>query len=370
MTMDTFTHGAAAHGERRAPPSAEAATETLARLEEVSASRGDELIGRRVAELRLWIEADLTDVEADLRAYDLSVETPMHRAAEHLLRLGGKRLRPMCVALAARAGRGFSHAVRDLAVAAELVHNATILHDDVVDLGDVRRGAPTARVVYGNAASIFAGDWLLVEAITRIRAAGFSDLLDRALVVLREMIGAEALQLAARGSISTDTQAYFRVVEGKTASLFRWALYAGARAGELPEAHCVALEEYGRHLGLAFQVMDDLLDVSGEAAVMGKSLFADLREGKLTYPLLLAVQRDEGFCALVREHCAGASNALDAELARRASAALRETGAVEDTASLARRLSQQAVQSLAALPESRARESLESVAVAMLHRRK
>jgi geranylgeranyl pyrophosphate synthase len=98
----------------------------------------------------------------------------------------------MCVALAGAPARGFDRRARDLAVAAELVHNATLLHDDVVDLGDLRRGAPAARVVYGNAASIFAGDWLLVEAIARIRAAGFPDLLDRALDVLRQMLSAEA----------------------------------------------------------------------------------------------------------------------------------------------------------------------------------
>src|SRR5262249_22155884 len=148
---------------------------------------------------------------------------------------------PLCVALAARAGNGFGAAARQLAVAVELVHTATLLHDDVVDVGDTRRGAPAARVVYGNAASIFAGDWLLVEALRRVRAAAVPDALDRLLDIIEEMIMAESTQLDRRGVMVADRAAYFRVVEGKTASLFRWALWAGGRAGGLDERACRAL---------------------------------------------------------------------------------------------------------------------------------
>ncbi len=346
------------------------AADVLVRLEDVCNGHAVDDLALRLAELRTWINADLTDVEADLRAIEVA-DTPMHRSAHHLLGLDGKRLRPLCVALAARAGSGFGPAARNLAVAAELVHSATLLHDDVVDLGDRRRGEPAARVIYGNAASIFAGDWLLVEALKRTRAAGLPDVLDRALEVLREMIGAEAIQLAARGTLRTSTAEYFRVVEGKTASLFRWAMYAGGRAGGLAPAACDALESYGRCLGVAFQVVDDVLDVAGDAAVVGKNLFADLREGKLTYPLLLAAERDGGLReALVGVCSAPPAASLDPALVRRVSAAVRETGALDDARALAGALSQDAVRALAPLPQGRAREALESVAVAMLHRRK
>lgn len=362
--MDTLSLAASTP----APNAMFGSPETLRRLEDVSADRGDLDLGRRVAELRAWLEDDLADVERDLASLDRA-PTPMHASARHLLSLGGKRLRPLCVALAARAGAGFNSAARDLAVAAELVHSATLLHDDVVDVGDLRRGAPASRVVYGNAASIFAGDWLLVEAIARIRASRFEDLLDRALGVLRAMLNAEALQLAARGTFAPDVSAYFRVVEGKTASLFEWAMYAGARAGGLAPAQCDALEAYGKNLGVAFQVMDDVLDVAGDAAVVGKSMFSDLREGKLTYPLILAVERDRAFGDALRAQCAGDAP-VDAELARRAGEALRATGALEDSAALARKLSNESIRQLSALPPSRARESLESVALATLHRKK
>lgn len=265
-------------------------TDVLGSLQDVCTERSVDALADRLAELRGWIAGDLADVETDLRAVE-TADTPMHRSAHHLLALDGKRLRPLCVALAARAGTGFGPAARLLAVAAELVHSATLLHDDVVDLGDRRRGSDAARVIYGNAASIFAGDWLLVEALKRTRAAGLPDVLDRALDVLREMLGAEALQLAARGRLRQDSQEYFKVVEGKTASLFRWAMYAGARAGGLSSAACEALEAYGGRLGVAFQVVDDVLDVAGDPAVLGKGLYTDLREGKMTYPLLLAAER-------------------------------------------------------------------------------
>jgi octaprenyl-diphosphate synthase len=362
MTIETATH----------PPTPGVmygSPEALRRLEDVSASHHNHELGRRITELRAWVEDDLADVESALASLDLE-GTPMHASARHLLSLGGKRLRPMCVALAARAGSGFNAAARDLAVAAELVHNATLLHDDVVDLGDLRRGAPAARVVYGNAASVFAGDWLLVEAIARIRASGHPDLLDRALGVLRAMLSAEAWQLAARGTFAADMAAYLRVVEGKTASLFEWAMYAGARAGGLPAAQCEALEAYGRNVGVAFQVMDDVLDLSGEAAVVGKSMFSDLREGKLTHPLLLAVERDPAFARDLRAWCLAAGTELDPALEARAAAVVRETGALEDSVAFARKLSNDAVRRLGAIPQSRARESLEAVAAAMLQRRK
>ncbi|MBL8604595.1 MAG: polyprenyl synthetase family protein [Myxococcales bacterium] len=342
----------------------------MARLEGVTESRGLDDLTSRLAVLRNFVADDLAEVEAALGAVDASLDTPMHRAAMHLVDAGGKRLRPMCVALAARAGAGFDRNARDLAVAAELVHNATLLHDDVVDLGDLRRGVPTARVVYGNAASVYAGDWLLVEALRRIRVTGYVDLLDRALGVLQEMLDAEGLQLAFRGRGDATVDDWRRVVDGKTASLFRWALYAGGRAGGLDADRCDALERYGHALGVAFQLVDDVLDVSGDPGETGKALFTDLREGKLTYPLLLAMARDGGFAKLVAEAMRDEGGEVSAGTAQAVMAALHQTRSLEDSMAFARRLSEEAVASLATLPAGRAREALNSVAVAMLHRKK
>lgn len=343
--------------------------DTMGTLEQVSSTRGAPDIAARIAALRAWIAADLVEVESELASLERG-EDPMRAAARHLLGQGGKRLRPICVALASRVGAGFDRRARDLAVAAELVHDATLLHDDVVDLGELRRGAPAARVVYGNTASIFAGDWLLVEGITRIRRTGLDDLLDRALDVLRQMLAGEALQLATRGRVPHGTEAYFRVVEGKTASLFRWALFAGARAGGLDAAQCALLEAYGGKLGVAFQVMDDVLDLVGDHGELGKEVFSDLREGKLTHPVMVAVERDPTVRGLLEESLSVEGRALDGGLVRAVSAALRETGALEESRELALRLVRDAVVTLDGLPAGRARDCLADVAVAMVERRK
>ena len=272
----------------------------VARLGIVCGKRGPRDVATRLRDLSTWIADDMTGFEIELAKLvrDGSV---VRRSAHHLLDLGGKHLRPVCVALAAKLGSGFGSAACDLAVAVELMHNATLLHDDVIDLGERRRGAPVARLVYGNAASVLAGDWLLVEALKRIRRSGHHALLAPALETLNEMIAAEAIQLENRGQINLNREDYFKVVDGKTAALFRWAMLAGATSGGLPADQCAALESYGTHLGAAFQLVDDLLDVAGDPQVMGKATFSDLCEGKMTYPLLLAMERDVSMRPMVAQ---------------------------------------------------------------------
>ena len=247
--------------------------DVLRRLESICRDRDMTSLGRRLEDLAGLVHADMASLERDLALPD--GPRAVHAASAHLVALGGKRLRPMCVALAARIGSGFDARARALAVAVELVHNATLLHDDVVDLGNTRRGAATSRAVWGNAVSIFAGDWLLVDALRRVRAAEVPGTLERLLDVIDEMIQAESLQLERRGRLETGRETWERVVEGKTAALFRWAMYAGGRAGGLGERAADALERYGHHLGVAFRAVDDLLDLAGEAATTGKALFAE-----------------------------------------------------------------------------------------------
>jgi octaprenyl-diphosphate synthase len=231
----------------------------LDRLAHVSTARGAPSLGDRLATLDRWVRADLIAFEAELSTIPRGTRV-VHAAAHHLLDLRGKHLRPLCVALASRFGDGFTDQARALAVAVELIHSATLLHDDVVDVAERRRGEPAACVVYGNAASIFAGDWLLVAALRRIAAAGVDGLLDRMLGVIDEMITAESVQLERRGNVTGTRDDYFAIVEGKTAALFRWAMIAGARVARLTAAAEAALERFGLHLGVAFQAVDDELD--------------------------------------------------------------------------------------------------------------
>ena len=151
----------------------------VARLGAVCRERGPRDVATRLRDLSDWIADDMTGFEVELEKL-VRDESVVNRSAHHLLDMGGKHLRPACVALATKLGSDFGPAARDLAVAVELLHSATLLHDDVIDLGERRRGRPTARLIYGNAASVLAGDWLLVEALKRIRRSGHHGLLARA----------------------------------------------------------------------------------------------------------------------------------------------------------------------------------------------
>jgi octaprenyl-diphosphate synthase len=348
-------------------------SELLRRLGRLSAERGRPRLADGLADLADFVAQDMARFDREVASLDFAETASgprrVGRSNHHLLDLGGKRLRPICVALAARLGSGFSPAVLDLAVAVELVHSATLLHDDVVDMADTRRGAPTARALFGNAASIFAGDWLLIEALRRVERCHIPGLLVTLFDTVEEMILAESLQLENRGRIHTGRDVYFRVVEGKTASVFRWAMDAGAAAGGLGPGERSVLAEYGLHVGIAFQAIDDLLDLTGEAARTGKDLFTDLREGKMTYPVIVALEREPGLAAVVEDILAQPVDAAVPEAAvAEVVAALRRTAAVEDCLALARDSSRRAVAELAALPESRARRALATVAEAIVDR--
>lgn len=317
--------------------------------------------------IRQFLADDLRDIDAELAALlqGKTDTTPLHKSALHLLSLSGKRLRPLCVALAARMGNAFNAVARDVAVAVEMVHNATLLHDDVVDVSDVRRGSPTARVLYGNAASVYAGDWLLIDALIRLERTGRVDLMLRLLAVLREMLEGEALQLDKRGKVDVTADDYFGIVRGKTAALFRFALYAGGSAGGASEAECQALSSFGETIGVAFQITDDVLDLSGTSAELGKAIFADLHEGKFTYPLILAMERDPSLRELLRE---GVSGEHAADLDERVLRALKDTAALDDAQSKATALCNEALASLSSIADSPARRALEQVAAILVHR--
>ena len=340
----------------------------LDRLAGISHARGARDLGARLGELDRWVRADLIDFEQELALLPRGARV-VQRAAHHLLDLRGKHLRPTCVALASRFGDGFTPRARSLAVAVELVHTATLLHDDVVDLAERRRGEPTACTVYGNAASIFAGDWLLVAALRRIAASGVDGLVDRMLAVIDEMILAESLQLERRGRLVADRDEYFKIVEGKTASLFRWAMCAGARASGQGAELEHALDRYGLHLGVAFQAIDDELDFRTSGT--GKDPFADLREGKMTYPLVVALEREPALRARL-ESALAADEVSEHELDA-IGAAVRETGALAATRKLAEEHATRALDALAGLPDdaatAAAKDALETVVLASLERK-
>ena len=341
--------------------------EVMRRLSGVTAQQGLGNLADTLGLLGAFVASDLERVEDELAAVPRR-EDLVGQSARHLLSLGGKRIRPRCVALAGRMGPSDPRVIQRLAGAVELVHSATLLHDDVVDQGELRRGEPTARVLFGNAASVFAGDWLLIEALKRVRSAGVPGLLARLLDIIDEMIQAEAIQLERRGTISADAETYFRVIEGKTAALFRWAMFAGGRAAGLSDDACLALERYGNHLGVAFQIVDDVLDVGGDEGEMGKTLFADLREGKMTYPLIVGMQRDPHLVTRLETAVLAGTEVSEAacEALRNS---LRASGAIETAHAKAREHAERGAECLEVLPDNQARAALQAVAWVAAERR-
>jgi len=318
--------------------------------------RVGERAASRLLELRALFGEELAFVERELAAASADGKAPATDAARHLLSAGGKRVRPLCVLLSAACFEP-SAAARELAVVAELVHLATLLHDDVIDDSDLRRGAVAARRVWGNAVSVLAGDLLLTHALERTAAAAPGKTMSELVATLRTLVDGEVVQLRGRTSLAPSESVYFAIVDGKTASLFSWAARAGARAGGAGEAHVAALGEFGRGLGVAFQLVDDALDYDGDPARTGKRLLGDLREGKLTLPLLVAMRARPELARVVTAAREGDDGA-GAELATAVSA----SGGVSETRARAAAHTARALEALGTLPASPARDLLAALA--------
>jgi octaprenyl-diphosphate synthase len=334
-------------------------------LTKVSYRRGNDDLAERLIELRQWLNDDLTDLEELITNFtEHGQQEDSHlgwQAASHLLERPGKRIRPMCVLLAARlGGLPMTKAVRNVAVACEMVHAATLLHDDVIDEGTERRGHTASRLVYGNSASILAGDQLFVEALRLVEQTGRMDLLSSLLGVISEMIAAEALQLERRGRFKPDRQAYLDVLHGKTAALFRWGLRAGGALAGLSEEELQTLGRIGDNLGIAFQLIDDLIDLDGDPETTGKDALADLRQGKMTWPFLLACEESEEIRTELYGLVSGEVALEDADLPALIQN-IRDCGAIEGTRQFACQQGDDADRDLEKLPAGRARQALELV---------
>jgi octaprenyl-diphosphate synthase len=213
------------------------------------------------------------------------------QVANHLICSGGKRLRPMLTIAAAQMFNYQGSAHVTLAASVEFMHTATLLHDDVVDESDMRRGKPAARMVWGNEASVLVGDFLLGQAfrmMVETGSMGALDVLSHAATVIAE---GEVLQLSTAKNLETTEDEYLAVIRSKTAALFGAACEVGPIVAEQKNAIISAFRSYGANLGIAFQLVDDALDFGGTSAILGKNVGDDLREGKVTLPVLLAYRR-------------------------------------------------------------------------------
>ena len=273
-------------------------------------------------------------VEQELARQSKSASEPVAEIAEYLLGGGGKRLRPALLLLAAGyAGYSGPVAVR-LGAVVELIHTATLIHDDVIDGADTRRGRTSANSRWGNHRSVLAGDWLYMQSFQMALEERNFKILDILIELTQNMVEGEVEQLSSLGRMDLDERDVLELAARKTACLFSGCARLGGVLGHLSVAEEQALADYGRYAGLAFQLIDDMLDFTASPLKLGKPVLSDLKEGKVTLPLLYAVQSDgnagQRMVRTVLEE-KGFHTVRPEEIA----ALVRESGALERTRQLA-----------------------------------
>ena len=305
--------------------------------------------------LRSPIAADLRKVDDVIRRRLDSDVLLIRTIANYIVASGGKRLRPALVLLAANAFGEKENGRHELAAVIEFIHTATLLHDDVVDESSLRRGRKTANAEFGNAASVLVGDFLYSRAFQMIVEAGSLRVMKVLADATNVIAEGEVLQLLNVHDPDTDEEKYLRVIRYKTAKLFEAATQVGAIVGgAAPEAEA-ALAEYGMHLGTAFQLVDDVLDYSGDLHETGKNLGDDLAEGKPTLPLIYAMRAGNAAERAIVRHAIEHGGKSDLE---GVVAAIHRVGALDYAREQAREEATAATARLALLPDSACRDSL------------
>jgi octaprenyl-diphosphate synthase len=310
-------------------------------------------------EIRALVKPDLVSVDGVIRARLKSAVPLVDRIAEHIIAGGGKRLRPLLVVLAARACGAAGPAHVEAAAFIEFIHTATLLHDDVVDGSSLRRGRYTANEVFGNQASVLVGDFVYSRAFQMMAAVASQPVMEIMAEATNVIAEGEVLQLMNARDPDTTELRYLEVIYRKTAKLFEAGAQVAAVLAGSPVPVRQALAAYGRHLGTAYQLIDDVLDYRSNPAERGKNLGDDLAEGKPTLPLIHALRHGtEAQRAAIRQAIkAGGLAQLEPVVA-----AIQATGGLEYTARLAREEQDQALAALGALPDSSYKAGLAALA--------
>lgn len=318
---------------------------------------------------QLWtISAD------DMAAVDAIILERMHSPvgmipdlAQHLVGAGGKRLRPLLTVATARLCGYKGEAHHKLAAAVEFIHSATLLHDDVVDESDLRRGKKPANLIWGNSASILVGDFLFARAFNLMVETGSMEalgILSNAASVIAE---GEVQQLASLRNLAMSEADYMDVIKAKTAALFAAATEVSPVIAGLDDTRRAALRDYGLKLGLAFQLIDDALDYGGQQAALGKSVGDDFREGKMTLPVIRALAKADATERDFWRKVVVDRDQDDLDL-QRAVSILRKSGALDETIQMARRFSVEAIEALDIFEESPLRDCLQNLAAYVVSR--
>lgn len=279
-----------------------------------------------LAAIQALAAADMAGIDALIRRRLASDVVLINQVAEHIISAGGKRLRPMLVALAGRACGGHGAEHHQLAAIIEFIHTSTLLHDDVIDESDLRRGRSTANAIWGNAASVLVGDFLYSRSFQLMVELDRMPVMRILADATNRIAEGEVLQLLHVRNPDVDEAGYLQVIERKTAVLFAAGTRLGALASGADEATQQRLHDYGLQLGHAFQIADDMLDYAAEGADLGKNLGDDLAEGKATLPLIHAMAHSD---EPVRQRLRAIIEAGDAGAMDEVLAAIRAAGSLE-----------------------------------------
>ena len=305
--------------------------------------------------IKQLLASDMSAVDAVIRTRLHSEVALVNQIGEYIVSSGGKRLRPALVVLSAKAFGYTGKYHYDLAAVVEFIHTATLLHDDVVDESELRRGRATASALFGNAASVLVGDFLYSRAFQMMVEVNNMRVMQTLADATNIIAEGEVLQLLNCHDANVEAANYLRVIHCKTAKLFEAAMRLGAILAGMDEATELAASKYGIHLGTAFQLVDDVLDYSGNEQDTGKHLGDDLAEGKPTLPLIYAMKHGtESQATVVREAIEQGDITRFAEVLQ----VIKETGALEYTRQQAQQEANMACEALAALPDSIFKKSL------------
>jgi octaprenyl-diphosphate synthase len=311
---------------------------------------------------------DMDGVDALILARMQSPVSVIPLLAEHLIAAGGKRLRPLLTVGAARLAGGKGDAALKLAAAVEFIHTATLLHDDVGDSSQLRRGKVAAHLIWGAPSSVLVGDFLFARAFELMVETGSLQALEILARASRVIAEGEVLQLTRSHDLRLSQATYLEIIGAKTAELFAAAAEAGAVSAGTDPIRAGALRSYGQSLGLAFQLADDALDYAGSAEILGKNAGDDFREGKATLPLILAISRTGAREVEFWERVIGRKEQTEADF-RRARELVVGTGALDATLDLAGDYADAAKAALSLFPTSEWREALHSLADFAVSRR-
>ena len=320
---------------------------------------GRDLLGHAIG----LVEADLQRTEARLRELCCSDVPEIPEVVGHLAFAGGKRLRPLLTLLCARAVELDDPDRITIAAVGELLHTATLLHDDVVDAGEFRRGRPAARMRFGNGMAVLTGDFCLARALSAVAGTGRAQAVRSLADTVMRMAEGEVAQLGAAGRFEIDRARYYDVIDRKTAALIAWC---SSVAGLVEPRWVEPLARFGHELGLSFQIADDVLDMApregdGSAGATGKDPGQDLRDGKMTLPLSLACEADPELAARVRA-ALRAGPPMDDATADAIALGVVRSGALPAARRIAADHARAATEALALLPRSPASEALFAVA--------